>query len=74
MSDLRIVYLDLEGNVCFMMPNLNCGLTIEQIAIKDVPEGCPYMIKSMDDLPPMEDFENWELDFSEPDGNGTLKL
>ena len=53
------------------MPAADCGLTIEEIARKDVPAGVPYKIVNRTDLP--EDFEffnAWEADFSSPDGFG----
>lgn len=38
----RIVYIE-DGAVAVIIP-ADCGLTIEQIAAKDVPTGAPYSI------------------------------
>ena len=40
----RIVYMGPEGHACVVVPAKECGLTIEQIAEKDVPKGTPYRI------------------------------
>lgn len=46
-------------------------LTIEQIAIKDVPVGVPYLIVDESDIPQDRTFRNaWEADFSDPHGIG----
>lgn len=59
------------GGVCIMSPNLASGLSIEQIAIKDVPAGLPYLIVDRTELPEDVEFvDAWEADFSEPDGYG----
>lgn len=39
----RIIYPTDEGGVAIIVP-ADCGLTIEQIAAKDVPAGKPYKI------------------------------
>lgn len=36
-SDKRIVYLRDDGGVTILAPSDNCGLTVEEIASKDVP-------------------------------------
>jgi len=48
-----------------------CGLTIEQIAAKDVPYGVPYLILEDGDLPSDWSFSAaWEADFSSHHGIG----
>lgn len=47
----RIIYRTDEGGVAVMIPCLECGLTIEQIAAKDVPTGKPYKIVDAADIP-----------------------
>ena len=44
--DQVIVYphQTLEGEIVVIYPNMNCGLTVEQIALKDVPPSVPYII------------------------------
>ncbi len=66
-----IIYLSEQGTISLVMPSLDCGLTVEEIARKDVPAGRPYLIVSESDLP--EDhifFAAWEADFSNPHGYG----
>ena len=60
----RIIYKTEEGGVAVMTPNLDIGMTIEEIAEKDVPKGVKYFITDVSKLP-QEDyaFRNaWELD------------
>lgn len=64
-----IVYPSGEG-IAVLFP-CDCGLTVEQIARKDVPAGAPYIIADATDLP--ADTANraaWRADFSQPDGYG----
>jgi hypothetical protein len=44
MSNKRIIYPTDNGGVAIIIPAPDSGLTIEQIAIKDVPKGKPYQI------------------------------
>lgn len=46
----RIIYQSDEGGVAVIIP-CDCGLTIEQIAAKDVPTGRPYKIVNASDIP-----------------------
>jgi len=57
----RIIYPTDEGGVAVIVPASECGLTIEQIAAKDVPEGKPYKIVDVADIPKDRTFRNaWE--------------
>lgn len=47
----RIIYKTDEGGVAIITPASNCGLTLEQIAAKDVPTGKPYKIVDVADIP-----------------------
>lgn len=59
-SNKRILYPD-EGGVAIICPADNCGLTIEQIAVKDVPAGRPYRIVDVSEVPTDLTFRNaWE--------------
>lgn len=51
MSDQRIIYATTDGGMAVIVPAPNCGLTIEQIALKDVPPGVPYDIVDAADIP-----------------------
>ena len=54
----RIIYPNDEGGVSIIVPAPECGLTIEQIAAKDVPEGKPYQIVDVADIPSDRTFRN----------------
>ena len=56
----RIIYPNDDG-VSIIVPAPECGLTIEQIAAKDVPQGKPYKIVDVADIPTDRTFRNaWE--------------
>ena len=46
----RIIYQTNEGGVAIIVP-ADCGLTIEEIAAKDVPAGKPFQIVDTADIP-----------------------
>jgi len=57
----RIIYPNDEGGVSIVIPAPECGLTIEQIAAKDVPAGKPFKIVDVADIPSDRTFRNaWE--------------
>jgi hypothetical protein len=57
----RIIYPTPEG-VAVIIPALECGLSIEEIAAKDVPEGTPFEIVSADEIPSDRTFRNaWKI-------------
>lgn len=57
----RIIYPTDEGGVAVLIP-ADCGLTIEEIAAKDVPAGKPYQIVDVADIPADRTFRNaWEF-------------
>lgn len=47
----RIIYQNDAGGVSVIVPWLGSGLTVEQIAAKDVPTGKPYKIIDVVDVP-----------------------
>lgn len=56
----RIIYPTDDGGVAVIVP-ADCGLTIEQIAAKDVPAGKPYKIVDVADIPNDRTFRGaWE--------------
>ena len=66
----RIIYPTDDGGVAVIIP-ADCGLTIEQIAAKDVPAGKPYQIVDVADIPTDRTFRAaWEADFTNSDGYG----
>ena len=57
----RIIYPTDDGGVAVIVPAAECGLSIEQIAAKDVPAGKPYKIVDVADIPEDRTFRNaWE--------------
>jgi hypothetical protein len=46
----RIIYPTDDG-VAIIVPAPECGLTIEEIAAKDVPAGVAYQIVDVSDIP-----------------------
>jgi len=50
-SDKRIIYTDDDGNVCVVVPADNCGLTVEEIRDKDVPNGKTGTIVDTSEVP-----------------------
>ncbi len=61
MINQRVIYSTAEGGVAIIVP-ADCGLTIEEIAAKDVPAGKPYQIVDVADIPTDRTFRNaWEM-------------
>ena len=61
--DERILYAQDDGRVVIIIPASNSGLTIDEIAEKDVPEGKTFEIVDVSDVPSDRLFRNaWEHD------------
>jgi len=59
----RIIYPTAEGGVAIIIPAPECGLSIEEIAAKDVPAGKPYQIVDVSEIPTDRTFRNaWEYE------------
>ena len=59
----RIIYQTEDGGVAIIVPSAECGLTIEQIAQKDVPAGKAYKIVDVSEIPASREFRNaWEME------------
>lgn len=57
----RIIYPNDAGGVSVIIPAPECGLSVEEIAAKDVPAGKPYKIIDVTDVPSDRAFRNaWE--------------
>jgi len=67
----RIIYKNTDGSIAIIVP-ANCGLTVEQIAKKDVPTGLKYKIVNVSDILSDRTFRNaWTINDSElTDGIG----
>jgi hypothetical protein len=62
MNNPRIIYPTPEGGVAIIIPAPDCGLTVEEIAAKDVPAGVPFRIVEADTIPEDRTFRNaWEF-------------
>lgn len=58
----RIIYRTPEGGVAIIIPAPECGLSIEEIAAKDVPQGLEYFIVDASQIPTDRTFRNaWEI-------------
>jgi hypothetical protein len=56
-----IIYPNDNGGVAIVIPAPDCGLSIEEIAAKDVPYGKPFKILDVSDIPEDRTFRNaWE--------------
>ena len=69
--DKRIIYKNDDGSISIIIP-ANCGLTVEQIAQKDVPTGKAYKIVNVSEISSDRTFRNaWTIDDAElTDGVG----
>jgi len=57
----RIIYPTDNGGVAIVIPASECGMTIDEIAAKDVPVGKPFKIVDVSDIPTDRTFRNaWE--------------
>jgi ribosomal protein S12 len=70
--DKRIIYKKDDGTVSIIVPITNSGLTVEQIAQKDVPTGLKYKIVDVSEISSDRTFRNaWTIDDAElTDGVG----
>jgi ribosomal protein S12 len=69
--DKRIIYKNTDGTISIIIP-ANCGLTIEQIAKKDVPTGLKYKIVNASEISNDRTYRDaWTIDDAElTDGVG----
>ena len=67
----RIIYKNTDGTIAIIIPT-DCGLTIEQIAQKDVPTGLNYKIVDVSEISSDRTFRDaWVINDSElTDGTG----
>lgn len=69
--DQIIIFPNDSGGIVFCYPAPNCGLSIQEIARKDVPSGKPYLLVPNDLVPTDHTFfDAFEADFTNPDGYG----
>jgi hypothetical protein len=57
----RIIYPTDDGGVSIIIPTIECGMSIEEIAAKDVPANKSFKIVDVADIPTDRTFRNaWE--------------
>ena len=73
---MRIIVKNTDNSIGVLIPTEEAlsFATIEEIAIKDVPEGLEYKIVSVNDIPSDRTYrEAWEWDNTNvPDGSGGI--
>ena len=57
-SDKRILYTNDEGRLIVVIPTDECGLTVEEIQAKDVPDGKTSYIVDTTTIPTDRTFRN----------------
>lgn len=67
---MDIIIYPYKDGLARVIPTPECGLPIEEVALKDVPAGTPFLIVEESDLPDMIFREAWIADFSNPHGRG----
>jgi len=70
--DKRIIYKNTDGSIVIIIPASNSGLTVQEIAEKDVPTGLKYKIVNASDISTDRTFRNaWTINDAElTDGVG----
>ena len=58
MHDKRIIFPGDDGGVVVLIPAPDSGLTLEEIAAKDLPAGRPFQIIDASDVPEDRTFRN----------------
>ena len=59
----RIIYKNTDGGVSVIIPAPDCGLSVEEIAAKDVPTGLAYKIVLDTDIPADRSARDmWDVD------------
>lgn len=68
---MRIIYPHFD-EISVLIP-ADCGMSIAEIASKDVPDGIPFLLVDESDIPSDREFRAaWTADFSVPDGYGGM--
>lgn len=72
MSDKRIIYKNTDDTISIIVPIVESGFTVEQIAKKDVPTGLKYKIIDVSEISSDRTFRDaWIIDEAElTDGVG----
>ena len=66
-----IIYPNDQGGIAIILPAPDCGISLEEIARKDVPAGVAFRIIPVSAIPTDRTYRAaWTADFSAPDGHG----
>lgn len=66
---MKIIFPNGSGGIAIIHPTGE--IPLEQVAVKDVPSGVPYLLVEDEDIPSDRTYrEAWEADFNNPDGYG----
>lgn len=57
-ENVRVIYPNDEGGVSIMIPSSNCELSLEEIITKSIPEGKPYQIVDISEIPSDRTYRN----------------
>ncbi len=61
-----IIYPNDNGGIVLLTPAPECGLSLQEIAAKDVPAGKPWKIVDAADIPADRTFRDaWTADFTD---------
>lgn len=67
---MQVIIFPNQTSIAVIRP-VECGMTIQEIARKDVPSGVPYRIIDAALIPADRTYRDaWTADFSAPDGYG----
>ena len=70
-TDKRVLYPNKENGISVLIPSPHFKGTIQELAIKDVPKGVPFLIVKKEEIPQDRINRNlWTADFSQPNGHG----
>lgn len=68
--DTVVAYEKEDGGVALLYPAPDCGLTLDQIIAKDIPQGTRYKRLLRSDIPSDRTYRNaWTMDFSDAEVN-----
>ena len=61
----KVLFIDEKGNTCILTPAENCGLSFEEIVMKDVPQSPLVKVISSEEVPSDRRLRNaWKTDFT----------
>ena len=71
MDEDNVIIYEADDGLWVCYPNNQCKWSLEEIALKDVPQGIKFKFMKRSDLPESMTFRDaWTADFSDHDGVG----